>query len=48
MNYGNNSELTEADRRDVKLLYEGVWSNQLRNINGTPIKLFRPYHYLLA
>jgi hypothetical protein len=47
MNYGNNSELTEVDREDLKLLYEGAWSNQLRNINGTPIKLFRPYHYLL-
>lgn len=46
MNYGNNSELTEVDRRDLNSLYEGVWSGQLRNINGTPIKLFRPYHYL--
>lgn len=48
MNYGNNSELTAADRRDLKLLYEGIWSGQLKEINGTPIKLFRPYHYLHA
>lgn len=48
MNYGENSELKEADRRDLKLLYEGVWSNQIRKINGTPIKLFRPFHYLFS
>jgi len=48
MNYGNNSELTDDDRKDLKLLYEGVWSGQLRKINGTPIKLFRPYHYMFG
>lgn len=48
MNYGNNSELTEADRRDLNLLYDSVWSGQLRKINGTPIKLFRPFHYLFS
>jgi Metallo-peptidase family M12B Reprolysin-like len=46
MNYGRLSGLTEVDLRDLKLLYEGVWSGQLRNINGTPIKLFQPFHYL--
>jgi predicted Zn-dependent protease len=46
MNYGELSELTDADRRDLKLLYEGVWSHRLTNINGTPIKLFRPYSAL--
>jgi hypothetical protein len=46
MNYGNNSELTEADRSDLKLLYEGAWSGQLKEINGTPVKLVRPYHSL--
>lgn len=46
MNYGNNSELTEADRSDLKLLYEGTWSGQLKKINGTPVKLVQPYHYL--
>jgi Matrixin len=46
MNYGNNSELTEPDRRDLQLLYEGAWNGQLTNINGTPIQLVRPYHSL--
>jgi hypothetical protein len=45
MNYGRNSELTDADRRDLKKLYQGAWSGQLTEINGTPIKLVRPYHY---
>ncbi len=48
MNYGENSVLTEADKRDLQALYEGVWSGQLRRINGTPIKQLRPYHYLFA
>jgi hypothetical protein len=48
MNYGEDSRLTEADRRDLKLLYEGAWSGQLKKINGTPIKLVRPYHYLFT
>jgi hypothetical protein len=48
MNYGRLSELTDADRRDLRLLYEGVWSRQLRKINGTPIKLIRPFHYLFS
>lgn len=48
MNYGGLSELTEVDRSDLQLLYESVWSRRLRKINGTPVKLFRPYHYLFA
>jgi hypothetical protein len=48
MNYGRLSELTEVDRSDLNLLYESVWSRRLRKINGTPVKLFRPYHYLFA
>lgn len=48
MNYGKNSELTEADRSDLKLLYQGAWEGDLKNINGTPIKLIRPYHSLLT
>ena len=48
MNYGEMSRLTDADRRDLKLFYHGVWSGQLREINGTPIKLFRPYHYFFG
>lgn len=46
MNYGANSELTDDDRDDLTLLYKGAWSGELKNINGTPIKLVRPYHYL--
>ncbi len=48
MNYGANSKLTPADKKDLKRLYEGVWSNQIRKINGTPIKLFRPFHYIFS
>jgi len=48
MNYGALSELTPTDRNDLKLLYEGVWNNQIRKINGTPIKLFRPFHYIFS
>ncbi|GGX97726.1 hypothetical protein [Pseudoduganella dura] len=44
MNYGAASTMTDADRRDLKLLYEGAWSGQLREINGTPVRLMRPYH----
>jgi hypothetical protein len=46
MNYGNNSELTEADRSDLKLLYEGAWNGQVKEINGTPVRLVRPYSSL--
>jgi hypothetical protein len=46
MNYGDKSELTEADKRDLKNLYKSAWSGQLTNINGTPIKFVRPFHYL--
>ncbi|MGF6528997.1 matrixin family metalloprotease [Variovorax sp. PvP013] len=47
MNYGKNSKLTDSDKEDLFLLYKGAWSGQLKNINGTPIKLVRPYHYSL-
>jgi hypothetical protein len=46
MNYGAQSELTDADRNDLKKLYMSTWSGQLTNINGTPIKLVQPFHYL--
>jgi hypothetical protein len=46
MNYGDKSELTDVDRRDLKILYKSAWSGQLTKINGTPIKLVRPFHYL--
>jgi hypothetical protein len=46
MNYGGLSELTDTDRSDLKKLYKGAWSRQITNINGTPIKLVRPFHSL--
>lgn len=48
MNYGNNSELTSDDRDDLKRLYISAWSGELTSINGTPIKLVRPHHYILS
>jgi len=46
MNYGEYSHLTEADREDLTLLYQTAWSGQLSHINGTPIRLVRPYSAL--
>jgi hypothetical protein len=43
MNYGPDSRLTETDKSDLRTLYQLVWSGQLTNVNGTPIRLFRPY-----
>ena len=45
MNYGELSELTVTDRSDLKKLYRSAWDGGLTNINGTPIKLVRPFHY---
>ena len=45
MNYGSKSELTGQDRSDLRNLYESVWNGVLDNVNGTPIVLFRPFHY---
>ena len=46
MNYGGDSKLTDADRNDLKALYQQVHSGALRAINGTPIKLVRPFSSL--
>ena len=43
MNYGTLSELTEVDKEDLTLLYQAVWSGELTHINGTPIRLVKPY-----
>ncbi|MGY1960879.1 matrixin family metalloprotease [Nocardia gipuzkoensis] len=43
MNYGNQSQLTEDDRADLNRLYQAVWSGTLTNINGTPIRLVKPF-----
>ena len=44
MNYGDQSELTESDKSDLKRLYEMVWRGELIDINGTPIRLVKPFH----
>lgn len=44
MNYGELSELTDSDKDDLKRLYQSVWSGQMTDINGTPIRLVQPYH----
>jgi hypothetical protein len=44
MNYGAKSKLTATDIKDLKRLYELVWSDELKKINRTPIKKFRSYH----
>ncbi|KAG0295470.1 hypothetical protein BGZ96_011653 [Linnemannia gamsii] len=38
------STLTEDDLSDLSRLYELTWSKQLRQIKGTPIVLFKPFH----
>lgn len=43
MNYGADSAMNEADIRDLKQLYQAVWSGRLRSINGTPVRMFRPF-----
>lgn len=43
MNYGPNSQLTAADKADLRKLYRKAWAGELDEVNGTPIKLFRPY-----
>ncbi len=44
MNYGDKSKLTPNDIKDLKRLYELVWSGQLTEINGTKIKKMASYH----
>ena len=44
MNYGSLSELTAEDKDDLRRLYQSVWAGSLADINGTPIRLFKPYH----
>lgn len=43
MNYGAKSVLTDDDRNDLKRLYKQVWSRELTEINGTVIRLMRPF-----
>jgi hypothetical protein len=44
MNYGNDSKLTAQDKFDLKRLYQMVWAGQLTEINGTPIRIVKPFH----
>jgi Metallo-peptidase family M12B Reprolysin-like len=46
MNYGGLSELTDVDKEDLTLLYQSVWGGELTHINGTPIRLVKPYSTL--
>ena len=46
MNYGALSALSADDKSDLKRLYQLVWSGELTQINGTPIKLVKPFHTL--
>jgi hypothetical protein len=48
MNYGNLSRLTNEDKQDLKRLYTSAWSGTLTKINGTPIRLVKPFHTLAA
>lgn len=48
MNYGALSELTENDKKDLKSLYDAVWFNAISTINGTPVKLVKPYSALAS
>jgi len=44
MNYGEKSELTEADKNDLKKLYKLAWAGELTEIDGAQIKFVKPYH----
>lgn len=44
MNYGSDSELSKADKEDLKNLYQTAWLGELSDINGTPIKFVKPFH----
>src|SRR5687768_16729444 len=48
MNYGGQSVLTADDKSDLKRLYQLVWSGELTQINGTPIKLVKAFHTIGA
>lgn len=43
MNYGPDSTLTSTDVSDLIQLYRQAWSGSLTQINGTPIRLVRPF-----
>ena len=43
MNYGDEGVMTENDRADLKELYRLAWSGEMTAINGTPVRLVRPF-----
>lgn len=43
MNYGSDSRLTDVDKSDLQSLYQNVWNGRISAINGTPIRLMRPF-----
>jgi hypothetical protein len=47
MNYGAQSELTDYDKADLKKLYRTAWSGELTQINGTPVRLVKPFSALV-
>ena len=44
MNYGDKSMLTDDDKADLEQLYQLAWNGELTKINGTPIRLVKPFH----
>lgn len=44
MNYGSDSKLTAEDKSDLRRFYQLVWSGELTEVNGTPVRLVRPFH----
>jgi len=44
MNYGPKSTLTKTDRADLIRLYSMARAGTLKEINGTKIRLVRPFH----
>lgn len=44
MNYGYESRLTEADRRDLRRLYQAAWSDDPEAILGKPVSLVKASH----
>ncbi|HYC58291.1 MAG TPA: matrixin family metalloprotease [Thermoanaerobaculia bacterium] len=44
MNYGEDSKLTSDDKADLRRLYQKAWAGELTEINGTDIKLVKPFH----
>jgi len=48
MNYGTLSELSPEDKADLARLYQAARNGTLLHINGTPIRLVKPYHTMAA